>query len=372
MPIDLFRKTKSRYSSTANSFGTGTGVTITPNSVSGLPTDTDISLTFDRVDTNGTAVPGNKIETIIGTIVGANFVVKERGADGTTEQAHTSPVVETIQGGRDYSDFVDGILAEHTQTGAHDPAVVASMTASSIAGASWFIDEDAMTTNSAVKVPSQQSVKAYVDAHSSSFWTTVPGTPTRVSDTQFTITDTSNANKYDLLLKKGVVLKWDESGTFQTGIVASSSYGANVVTVNLVGDSLTAGFTLMKYAANQSLVETFIVPGVLPSAAATDLSKSWHVPCDAYIIAGLPYHKIAGTTNATTYDFNDDGSTKFTTKLSVASAATKGTLQVADTPSTAVAEDSVMTLDVDSISTTAPTDAYVYIFWYPVSWRYRT
>jgi hypothetical protein len=35
----------------------------------------------------------------------------------------------------------------------------------SLAGAVWFLDEDAMTSDSATKVPSQQSVKAYVDAN---------------------------------------------------------------------------------------------------------------------------------------------------------------------------------------------------------------
>lgn len=163
MATNYFRKSKSLYSSTSNSFGTGTGVTITPSSVSGLPTDTQIVLTFDRVDTNGTATTGNKIERILGTIVGANFVVTERGVDGTTEQAHTSPVVETIWNARDINDLVTGILAGHSQTGAHDPTVVTSMTASSIAGATWFLDEDDMASDSAIKLPSQQSVKAYVD-----------------------------------------------------------------------------------------------------------------------------------------------------------------------------------------------------------------
>ena len=37
-------------------------------------------------------------------------------------------------------------------------------TDASLSGYSWFLDEDAMTSNSATKVPSQQSVKAYVDA----------------------------------------------------------------------------------------------------------------------------------------------------------------------------------------------------------------
>lgn len=34
----------------------------------------------------------------------------------------------------------------------------------SLAGAAWFLDEDAMTSNSATQVASQQSIKAYVDA----------------------------------------------------------------------------------------------------------------------------------------------------------------------------------------------------------------
>lgn len=35
----------------------------------------------------------------------------------------------------------------------------------SLAGAAWFLDEDMMSSDSATKVPSQQSVKAYVDAN---------------------------------------------------------------------------------------------------------------------------------------------------------------------------------------------------------------
>ena len=96
---DNLRKYKSLYSSTSNSFGTGTGVTITPATVTGLPTDTEITLTFDREETG-------KIERIIGTISGGNFVVRTspssgRGADSTTDQAHTSPNVEMVFGLKD-------------------------------------------------------------------------------------------------------------------------------------------------------------------------------------------------------------------------------------------------------------------------------
>jgi hypothetical protein len=38
-------------------------------------------------------------------------------------------------------------------------------TNSDVSGNSWVIDEDDMTSDSATKVPTQQSVKAYVDAN---------------------------------------------------------------------------------------------------------------------------------------------------------------------------------------------------------------
>lgn len=118
---DYFRKGKSLFSTTSNTFSTGDGVTITPNSVTGLPTDCEICLTFDRVDSGGTATP-TKMERIIGVITGGNFVVRAttgRGADGTTDQAHTSPVVEYIPNAEDMNDQVDGLLVAHAQTGIH-------------------------------------------------------------------------------------------------------------------------------------------------------------------------------------------------------------------------------------------------------------
>lgn len=48
-------------------------------------------------------------------------------------------------------------------TRAASPKSVHDMT--SLAGAAWFLDEDTMTSNSDTKTASQQSVKAYIDAH---------------------------------------------------------------------------------------------------------------------------------------------------------------------------------------------------------------
>lgn len=219
-----------------------------------------------------------------------------------------------------------------------------------------------LTSNGAGALPTFQT--------RSSFWTTVPGTPTRVSDTQFTITDTANANLYDKLFKKGVVLKWDESGTFQTGMIISSSYSANAVTINFVGDSLTAGFTTMQYGVQEAYDETFVIPG--NQAADTDVSKQWYAREDLYLLSADARVKTAGTTNSTVYDINVGGSTKFTTKPTITTGTTSDLDNVADTPSTAIAKNSQFSIDIDSASTTQAIEGYITIYFYPVSWRYRT
>lgn len=116
---NYFRKGKSLYSSTTNSFGSGEGETITPASVSGLPTDTEMVLTFDR------NVSG-KLERILGTISGSNFVISTggRGYDGTSDTSHTSPTVEYIPNGADMNAVVDGLLIAHDQTGIHKTGTV--------------------------------------------------------------------------------------------------------------------------------------------------------------------------------------------------------------------------------------------------------
>jgi len=211
-------------------------------------------------------------------------------------------------------------------------------------------------------------------AAGTAFWSDVPGTPTRVSDTQFTITDTSNTNKYDLLFKKGTIIKWDESGTFQTGMVISSSYGTNTVTINIVGDSLTAGFTAMKYAIPKALFETFIIVGTFPSAATTDLSKTWYPSSGVFILSADLVVKTAGSgTGSTVVDINVSASTKFTTKPTLTTTGTSDIDNVADNPSTEVAAEAPVTVDVDSVTaTTAPVDGYVRLYYYPSDWRYRS
>lgn len=113
--------------------------------------------------------------------------------------------------------------------------------------------------------------------------------------------------------------------------------------------------------AGGTAAETFIIPGTL--ATGTDLSKTWVLPFDCKLQSATPYVKTAGTTNATTFDINLAGSTIATTKLSIASGATSGANQALDNPTTTRTAGSLITIDVDSVSTTAPVEAYIVLFY---------
>jgi hypothetical protein len=214
-------------------------------------------------------------------------------------------------------------------------------------------------------------------AGGASFWTVVPGTPTRVSDSQFTIADAGNANLYNKMFVKGTIIKWEKSGGgFQCAIIKAAAYGSNVVTIDILGNDLVAGFTDMKYCIHPAKWDTFIVPGVLPgNTATTDIAKTIYAIQDLLVFAAQIRYKTASATTKGVWDINDDGTSIFTTKPEIAATATLGTEQISncilDTALTVVAKDSAITLDYDSGHATTPgSDAYVIIWWMPESWRY--
>jgi len=128
---DLFRKAKSLFSTTTTGSIDDSVQTIGLNSVSGLPTDTGITVTIDRVDGDGVAT--GRLERAICTISGSNLVNCVRGNDGTTAQTHPSgAVVECVWNGDQLNDMIDGILAEHDQAGLHTGTRVVYVPASAM------------------------------------------------------------------------------------------------------------------------------------------------------------------------------------------------------------------------------------------------
>jgi len=95
------------------------------NSASGLPTDTAIEITIDRVDANGVKTP-TKEEVICGVVSGNRIIDCDRGVEGTA-QAHSAGAVWEIRlTASQWNKMIAGILAEHNQDGTHKEAAIST------------------------------------------------------------------------------------------------------------------------------------------------------------------------------------------------------------------------------------------------------
>lgn len=211
---DLWKKGESLFSTTLSAgISTGTGETITLESVSGLPTDTEITLTFDRVDANGTETP-TKMERITGTISGSTLTSYTRGTDGSTEQAHSAgAVIEYIFNSQDLNDMVDGFLAEHSQAGAHTVDTISEKTAA------------AGVTVDGIKLKDGNSI---ANTGTADHIAITPGTSKLVKIAVLRQDDTTNTYSNTQVILTG----WG----FKTGH-AANSYIAEAVTFGITFDS---------------------------------------------------------------------------------------------------------------------------------------
>jgi hypothetical protein len=136
----------------------------------------------DRIDSNGNATPTKREYCSFTGVSGAGISGITKNADGSgTDQEHAAgAIVEFVadvlwgKSIRDTFEVDHGADGTHNKTGS-DTDLVSGTAGTTDYTAKWnadgdlvegfeMLDEDAMTSNSATKLASQQSIKAYVDA----------------------------------------------------------------------------------------------------------------------------------------------------------------------------------------------------------------
>lgn len=193
-----------------------------------------------------------------------------------------------------------------------------------------------------------------------SFWNNVPWSPTRTGNTTFTVTDTSNANKYDLLLSRWTQIRWTESSISKRGFVISATYATNTVTVTIVGDTMASiDASSLAYFVNKGQIVTFQYPWT--EAVWTDITARFFADKAYRVYWARAILASAGTTWTLTVDINKNGTTMFTTKPTVASGSTVGSDFTADNW-TSLSNSDYVSIDIDTVHTTAGSGLTVQLY----------
>ena len=126
---DLFKKLARKWVGQIGSGGVADAVvtTVPLSSATNLPTDTAVVAVIDRVDANGTKTSTLE-ESVIGVVSSSNLVTCTRGAEGTAQAHSAGAVVEILVTNKGWNDIVDGILAGHSQLGAHTTDTISEKT----------------------------------------------------------------------------------------------------------------------------------------------------------------------------------------------------------------------------------------------------
>lgn len=320
---DLLKKYKSLFSTTLTTgIGTGTGDTITPSTVTGLPTDTAITLTFDRVNSGGSSL-GSQVERITGVISGGNLTSYIRGQDDTTEQAHSGgAVIEMVWNAQDWNDMVDWGLAEHNQDGTHDATKVATISdTQTFTGAKTF--------GSGLLITTKPKITTSIDDANGNEVIKTPATSSAVNE--ITVTNAATGNKPKIEATGGdtnidLDLRGKGTGTVMkpSTVIIQVFDGA---TDTATGDG-KAYFTIPEELNGMNLVGVHARVVTAGTTGTTDI-------------------QIANVTDSV-----DMLSTKLTIDSGETGSDTAATPAVIDTTKDDVATNDLLRIDCDAVSTT--------------------
>ena len=280
---------------------------------------------------------------------------------------------------------LDGIeaLADVTDATNVNAAGATMNTDADVSGNTWVVDEDDLTSDSATKVPTQQSVKAYTDS----------GTQTLTNKTINTASNTITIAGADV--GSGTIAH--ERGGLEADVSAYSGLvkitgGATSAVDDLHDTATTKGDLLVRGASALGRVAVGSNDQMLVADSAEDSGIKWaDTPSESFVIAcsdettdiavatgvvtfRMPYAftvtevRASATTAPTgatiTVDINESGSTILSTKLTI--DATEKTSETAATAAvisdSALADDAEITIDIDQVgSTLAGAGLKVYI-----------
>ena len=216
-----------------------------------------------------------------------------------------------------------------------------------------------------------------------SFWTAVPGSPTRTGDHTFTVTDASHANLYDYQLSKGTLLKWTEDAAPKIAMVTLASNTSDTDTFYICGDAMAKiDASSLKYCLMKAEYLEWIIPGVM--ADVDDFSRVQVMPVNAFGLQVEAFAKAKGATSGSdTFDIRSNNTSIMASTSTITfsydlldnldSTGKYGVkTNVNYHASTIIAAGSYMTADCTGLATTPHTEVYLRLWYMPRYYYYRS
>ena len=173
--------------------------------------------------TANTQLSNEQVQDIVGGMVSGNtesgITVTYEDSDGTLDFSVASQTDENFT--TTLKNKLDGIEASADVTDATNVNAAGAVmnSDSTTASMSFVIDEDNMSSNSATKVPTQQSVKAYVDSEVSSLVDAAPGALDTLNELASAINDDAN---FSTTITNSIATKLPLAGGTMTGNIVMS------------------------------------------------------------------------------------------------------------------------------------------------------
>lgn len=196
------------------------------------------------------------------------------------------------------NDIVEALEAK-LGIGASTPAAGKLLYSASNGQSSWgisFLDEDDMASDSDVSVPSQQSVKKYVDDNGGVDWKSYSAViPTRASADDPTYVLTFAGVDLTSILNVGKKVKWTQNGTVRYGIVTAIAFSTNT-TLTIYGgtdydvdDTGTYAISAFHYSSYKSPIGFPLSPAKWSVKTSDTSNRAQASPSDGifYNLGGL-------------------------------------------------------------------------------------
>lgn len=210
-------------------------------------------------------------------------------------------------------------------------------------------------------------------ASPASFWnyasTSFAFSPGAGSST-ITVSDPSNAYKFDKQYGRGTVFRWTEAGTVKLAVVATSTYATNVVTLSLIGDFVMASSTptsTLQFGQTKMTSINMAYAGTL--STSTDVMGHAYIAQDMHIFGVDASVGTKGTGLSSTFQlYNSSTTNLFAADPAIGTGTTTIGQRASD--QTVVSAGSFLSANIKSIPNSPPVDLYVTVLAYPENYKY--